>query len=160
MNAADRAIAIAKKEKNSNSPQLLIALYVVFSRLGYAYSPAGEFGGMDGLAIPNPVKQILKGAKKEAQQWFEIIQKEINNNRDNDDNSNNDNNNNIRLQTEVVVTATSIPSAIVEYAKRKNVDLIVIGTRRGTRSSLKKMLLGSVTSEVVNYARCPVMIVK
>jgi nucleotide-binding universal stress UspA family protein len=162
MNAADRAIAIAKKEKNSNSPQLLIALYVVFSRLGYAYSPAGEFGGMDGLAIPNPVKQILKGAKKEAQQWFEIIQKKINNNRDNDndDNNNNENNNNIQLQTEVVVTATSIASAIVEYAKRKNVDLIVIGTRRGTRSRLKKMLLGSVTSEVVNYARCPVMIVK
>ena len=51
-------------------------------------------------------------------------------------------------------------SAIVEYAKRKNVDLIVIGTRRGTRSGLKKILLGSVTSGVVNYARCPVMIVK
>jgi len=51
-------------------------------------------------------------------------------------------------------------SAIVEYAKRKNVDLIVIGTRRRTRSELKKILLGSVTSGVVNYARCPVMIVK
>jgi hypothetical protein len=44
--------------------QLLIALYVVFSRLGYAYSPAGVFVDMDGLVIPNPVKQILKGAKK------------------------------------------------------------------------------------------------
>lgn len=64
MNAADRAIALAKKEKNSDSPQLLIALYVVFSRLGYAYSPAGVFVDMDGLVIPNPVKQILKGAKK------------------------------------------------------------------------------------------------
>lgn len=64
MNAADRAIALAKKEKNSDSPQILIALYVVFSRLGYAYSPAGVFVDMDGLVIPNPVKQILKGAKK------------------------------------------------------------------------------------------------
>ena len=60
----DSAIALAKKEKNSDSPQLLIALYVVFSRLGYAYSPAGVFVDMDGLVIPNPVKQILKGAKK------------------------------------------------------------------------------------------------
>ncbi|MBV9177482.1 MAG: universal stress protein, partial [Nitrososphaeraceae archaeon] len=137
MNAADRAIALAKKEKDRDSVQLLIALYVVFSRLGYAYSPAGAFGGMDGLAIPNPVKQILKGAKKEAQQWFDIIQKEINNNRDRD---NNDDNNNIQLQTEVVVTATSIVSAIVEYAKRKHVDLIVIGKKRETRSRLKKML--------------------
>jgi hypothetical protein len=38
-------------------------------------------------------------------------------------------NNNIQLQTEVVVTATSIVSAIVEYAKRKHVDLIVIGKK-------------------------------
>jgi nucleotide-binding universal stress UspA family protein len=155
MNAADRAIALAEKEKNRDSVQLLIALYVVFSRLGYAYSQAGAFGGMDGLAIPNPLKQILKGATKEAQQWFDIIQKEINNNRDN-----NDDNNNIQLQTEVVVTATSIVSAIVEYAKRKHVDLIVIGKKRETRSRLKKLLLGSVTSGVVNYATCPVMIVK
>jgi nucleotide-binding universal stress UspA family protein len=35
MNAASNAIAIAKKEHNSNTPQLLIALYVVFSRMGY-----------------------------------------------------------------------------------------------------------------------------
>jgi nucleotide-binding universal stress UspA family protein len=150
MNAADRAIALAKRQMNSDNPQLLIALYVVFSRLGYAYSPAGAFGGMDGLATPNAVKEILKGAKKEAQQWFDTIQREINNNGDN---------NNIQLQTEVIVTATSIVSAIVEYAKHKNVDLIVIGARR-RRSRLKKILLGSVASGVVNYARCPVMIVK
>ncbi|HKR73750.1 MAG TPA: hypothetical protein VJR94_06525 [Candidatus Nitrosocosmicus sp.] len=41
MNAASNAIAIAKKEHNSDNPQLLIALYVVFSRMGYAYSSAG-----------------------------------------------------------------------------------------------------------------------
>jgi nucleotide-binding universal stress UspA family protein len=155
MNAADRAIALAKKETHKDSAQLLIALYVVFSRLGYAYSQAGAFGGIDGLAIPNPVKQILKAAKKEAQQWFDIIQKEINNNSDN-----NGDNNNIQLQTEVVVTDTSIVHAIVEYAKRKHVDIIIIGKKRETRSRLKKMLIGGVTSGVVNYATCPVMIVK
>ena len=44
INAADRAIALAKKGRHSDNPQLLIALHVVFSRVGYAYSPAGAFG--------------------------------------------------------------------------------------------------------------------
>ena len=145
INAADRAIALAKKEKDN--PQLLIALHVVFSRVGYAYSSEGVFG-MDGLTTPNAMKEILENAKKEAQQWFDNIKEKINM----------DNNNNIQLQPEVVVTATSIVSAIVEYAKNKDVDLIVIGTRG--RSGFKKLLLGSVASGVVTNAACPVMVVK
>jgi len=144
INAADRAIALAKKEKDN--PQLLIALHVVFSRVGYAYSPEGVFG-MDGLTTPNAMKEILENAKKEAQQWFDNIKEKINMD-----------NNNIQLQPEVVVTATSIVSAIVEYAKNKDVDLIVIGTRG--RSGFKKLLLGSVASGVVTNAACPVMVVK
>jgi nucleotide-binding universal stress UspA family protein len=140
MNAASNAIAIAKKEHYSNNPQLLIALYVVFSRMGYAYSSAGVFGSR-GLETPNPLREILEGAKIEAQQWLKI-----------------DEDNNIRLQAEVVVTATSIVSAIVEYAKNKNVDLIIMGTRG--RSGFKKLLLGGVASGVVAYSTCPVMIVK
>jgi nucleotide-binding universal stress UspA family protein len=144
INAADRAIALAKKEKDN--PQLLIALHVVFSRVGYVYSPEGVFG-MDGLTTPNAMKEILENAKKEAQQWFDNIKEKINMD-----------NNNIQLQPDVVVTATSIVSAIVEYAKNKDVDLIVIGTRG--RSGFKKLLLGSVASGVVTNAACPVMVVK
>jgi nucleotide-binding universal stress UspA family protein len=62
------------------------------------------------------------------------------------------------LQTEVVVTATSIVSPIVEYAKKKNVDLIITGTRG--RSEFKKVLLGSVASGVITRASCPIMVVK
>ena len=145
INAADRAVALVKKGKDN--PQLLIALHVVFSRLGYAYSPEGVYG-MDGLTAPNAMKEILENAKKEAQQWFDNIREKINV----------DDNNNIQLQEEVVVTATSIVSAIVEYAKNKDVDLIVIGTRG--RSGFKKLLLGSVASGVVTNAACPVMVVK
>ena len=144
INAADRAIALAKKEKDN--PQLLIALHVVFSRVGYAYSPEGVFG-MDGLTTPNAMKEILENAKKEAQQWFDNIKEKINMD-----------NNNIQLQPDIVVTATSIVSAIVEYAKNKDVDLIVIGTRG--RSGFKKLFLGSVASGVVTNAACPVMVVK
>jgi nucleotide-binding universal stress UspA family protein len=148
INAADRAVALAKKERGTDNSQLLIALHVMFSRLGYAYSSAGVFG-MDGLATPNTVKEILESAKNEAQQWFDKIKEKI-------DEGNT--NNLIQLQTEVVVTGTSIVSAIVQYAKNKEVDLIVIGTRG--RSGLKKLLLGSVASGVITYAECPVMVVK
>lgn len=148
INAADRAVALAKKERGTDNSQLLIALHVMFSRLGYAYSSAGAFG-MDGLTTPNTVREILESAKNEAQQWFDKIKEKI-------DEGNT--NNLIQLQTEVVVTGTSIVSAIVQYAKNKEVDLIVIGTRG--RSGLKKLLLGSVASGVITYAECPVMVVK
>jgi nucleotide-binding universal stress UspA family protein len=143
MNAADRAIALAKKQRNgdnnndNDNPQLLIALYVVFSRVAYAYSSSGIFG-IDGLATPNAIRETMEGAKIEAQQWFDKIKEKINE-------DSNDNDSKIQLQTDVVVTATSIVSAIVEYAKHKNVDLIVIGST-GRRSMLKKIFLGSVAS--------------
>jgi nucleotide-binding universal stress UspA family protein len=152
INAADRAIALVKRDRCSNNTQLLIALHVVYSKLGYAYSQAGAFGS-SGLATPQTVKELLEDAKKEAQQWFDGIKEKI----DNDVVTSN-NNSNIQLQTEVVVTATSIVSAIVEYAKNKNVDLIVTGTRG--RSKFKKLLLGSVASGVIAEATCPVMVVK
>ena len=130
----------------------MIALHVVYSKLGYAYSQAWAFGS-SGLATPQTVKELLEDAKKEAQQWFDEIKEKI----DNDVVTSN-NNSNIQLQTEVVVTAISIVSAIVEYAKNKNVNLIVTGTRG--RSKFKKLLLGSVALGVIAEATCPVMVVK
>lgn len=149
INAADCAISLAKKERHSDNPQILIALHVVFSRLGYAYSPSGTFGS-SGLTTPDTVRELLENTKKEAQIWFDKIRQKINNN--------NNGSSNILLQTEVVVTATSIVSAIVEYARNKNVDLIITGTRG--RSEFKKVLLGSVASGVITHASCPVMVVK
>jgi len=88
----------------------------------------------------------------EAQQWFDKIKEKI-------DEDNNNNSSKIQLQTYVVVTATSIVSAIVEYAKHKNIDLIVMEpTER--RSILKKILLGKFASGVITYASCHVMVVK
>ena len=67
--------------------------------------------------------------------------------------------NNIQIKSEIIGDSISkVGSAIVDYAERENVDLIVIGTRG--RTGFKKMLLGSVASDVVIYAHCPVMVVK
>jgi nucleotide-binding universal stress UspA family protein len=48
--------------------------------------------------------------------------------------------------------------AIVNYAESQSIDLIVIGTRG--RTGLRKMLLGSVVSDVLNYAHCPALVVR
>jgi nucleotide-binding universal stress UspA family protein len=138
MDAADYAIVMAKKEDNNAQ---LIALHVLFSQTGYAYST-----NMFGLVTPSSINELLEDAKHEAQQWFDKIKEKLYENRD------------IQLKTEVVVSPTSVVSAIVDYAERENVDLIVIGSRG--RSGFKKMLLGSTASGVVTYATCPVLVVK
>jgi len=137
MDAADYAIAMAKKEDNNAQ---LIALHVLFSQLGYAYST-----NLFGLVTPSSINELLKDAKHEAQQWFDKIKEKM---YENDS----------QLKTEVVVSSTSVVAAIVDYAEHENVDLIVIGSRG--RSGFKKLLLGSTASGVVTYATCPVLVVK
>ena len=46
---------------------------------------------------------------------------------------------------------------IVQEAKDKNIDLILMGTHG--RSGLKRVLLGSVAQNVIAHAPCPVMVV-
>jgi nucleotide-binding universal stress UspA family protein len=139
MKAAEYAIATAKEDNNNNNSQL-IALHVLFSQTGYAYST-----NLFGLVTPSSINKFLEDAKHEAQQWFDKIKEKISENE-------------IQLKTEVVVSPTSVVAAIVDYAEHENVDLIVIGSRG--RSGFKKLLLGSTASGVVTYATCPVLVVK
>jgi nucleotide-binding universal stress UspA family protein len=55
-------------------------------------------------------------------------------------------------------SATSVPDAIVEYAEKQAVDLIVMGTKGLSPSSRFRM--GSVASKVVRHAPCSVYVVK
>ena len=48
--------------------------------------------------------------------------------------------------------------AIVEHARGKDIDLIVMGSHG--RTGLERLLMGSVTERVVGSADCPVLIVK
>lgn len=51
-----------------------------------------------------------------------------------------------------------IGSSIVEVAAREDANLIVIGSRG--LSEVKGLLLGSVSSKVVQRAHCPVLVIK
>jgi nucleotide-binding universal stress UspA family protein len=135
MKAADYALMQAKQHGAE-----LIALNVIVSQLGYAYS-AGTFG----LVTPSTINDLLEKSKQEAQKWFDEIGKKAVAN-------------GVKLRTEVVASPTSVVPAIVDYAEKNKVDLIVVGTKG--RSGFTKLLLGSVASGVVTYASCPVMVVK
>lgn len=60
--------------------------------------------------------------------------------------------------TGTVVKTFSIAEKIVNYAKSKKFDLIVMGSHG--RTGFTRMIMGSITNGVLNNANCPVLIVK
>lgn len=147
MKASVYAIDIANRKGNEAGSVQLIGLTVIdLTKLNSSFfaTASGYYG-----------EKELEEKRKEAQQWLEKAEKlavEENNNDNNDVN-------NIQFKSEIIEDPISkVGSAIVDYAERENVDLIVIGTRG--RTGFKKMLLGSVASDVVTYAHCPVLVVK
>src|ERR1041385_1545288 len=137
MDAVDYALTIAKKASAS-----LIALHVMYSPAGYAYSD-----NLIGFSTSSSIEDLLEKCKQEFQPWFDKIKEKAYKN-----------NGKIQLKTDLILTPASIVGAIIQYAEHEKVDLIVIGTRG--RSGIKKMLLGSVAAGVVTYAHCPVIVVK
>jgi nucleotide-binding universal stress UspA family protein len=63
-----------------------------------------------------------------------------------------------RLKTDVITSSYSTCAAILNYAEKKETDLIIVGNKGST--GFKKLLLGSVASDVVTYSHCPVLVVK
>jgi nucleotide-binding universal stress UspA family protein len=64
---------------------------------------------------------------------------------------------NVKIDT-AVTSGYAVANTIVEYAKDRGHDLIVMGTRG--RSGVKRVLLGSVAFGVITYANCAVLIVR
>jgi nucleotide-binding universal stress UspA family protein len=57
-----------------------------------------------------------------------------------------------------VIKGTSIVQSIVDYASSEKADLIVAGTRGMT--GFKRLVVGSVSSGLVNHADCSVLVVR
>jgi nucleotide-binding universal stress UspA family protein len=136
--AADYAILLSSK--------LGTELFVihVLNDIPYEHN-VGSYGLYD-IETPDEIKQILQEERGITKEWFDEIKA-------------NANEKNIQvIKTELVTTRSSIESAIVNYAERNRVDLIVIGL--AGHSGFKKLVLGSVASGVIKHSHCPVMMIK
>ena len=60
-----------------------------------------------------------------------------------------------RIAPEAVLVVGTAASAIVEYSRQNDVDLIVMNTHG--RTGIRHMVLGSVAEKVVRTAACPVL---
>lgn len=89
--------------------------------------------------------EFLKKSKDEAAEWFNKIKK-------------NATEKEVEIKTETIEEIYSVSAGIVKYAENKNVDLIIVGSTGKT--GFKRLLLGSVASEVAIHSPIPVMIIK
>ncbi|HEY6000660.1 MAG TPA: universal stress protein [bacterium] len=64
----------------------------------------------------------------------------------------------VKVHCKAEVSATNIPDAIIGFAEKEKVDLVVIGSRGLSPASRFRM--GSVASKVVRHAPCSVYVVK
>jgi nucleotide-binding universal stress UspA family protein len=64
----------------------------------------------------------------------------------------------IRYETHLLIRGMTPGEDIVEFAKEKNIDEIIVGVRK--RSKVGKFLLGSTAQHVILEAHCPVLTVK
>ncbi len=62
------------------------------------------------------------------------------------------------LNTTVHLDGGHTAKSIVEFAEKKEVDSIVLGTRGA--GEFARLLLGSVAQKVIAYAHCPVTVVR
>ena|SRR5918994_5957712 len=136
--AADYAILLSSK--------LGTELFVihVLNDIPYEHN-VGSYGLYD-IETPDEIKQILQEERGITKGWFDKIKASASEK-------------NIQIiKTELVITRSSIESAIVDYAKRNRIDLIVIGT--AGHSGFRKLIPGDVASGVIKHSHCPVMMIK
>ncbi len=143
MDAAEDAIEIAKNNKS----QLIVIHVIDFYKYPYLLSST--------VLAPTFGSQRFEEDKKKAGEWLNTIkEKFIQSNGIGNDDVNIVNS----FKTDIIEGKVSVAATIVDYAETKNVDLIVIGSRGVT--GFKKMLVGSVTSDVVKYAHCSVLVIR
>jgi nucleotide-binding universal stress UspA family protein len=139
MQVTDYAISIAMK----NNSQLFV-LYVIdaygYFHLSSSIILAPTFGSEKYLEEKNEAEKLMNRIKEE----FKLKVK--------------DNMKFKELKTEVVEGVKSVAATIMEYAESEDVNLIIIGSRG--RTSFKKLLLGSVSSNVLKNAHCAVLVIR
>ena len=132
--AADKAVYYSTRIAEDYDA-ILIVIYVVQTQIN-----------LDTATIPSHVIDL----KKQAQAYLSKISEKI-------QHKHSDTENIVKVRTDIIAS-NKIADAIVNYAKDKRIDLIVVGPRG--QSKLKSLVLGSVTADVVRLADGPVLTVR
>ena len=132
--AADKAVYYSTRIAEDYDA-ILVVLYVIRTQTN-----------LDTATIPSHVIDF----KKQAQVYLTKVLEKIHH-------KHSDTENIIKVRTDIIAS-NKISDAIVNYARDKRIDLIVVGPRG--KSKLKSLVSGSVTSDVVRLANCPVLTVK
>ena len=64
----------------------------------------------------------------------------------------------ITLRKEIVEESDTVEKAIIDYARKNNIDAILIGTTG--MSAAEEVFLGSVANNVIHHAQCPVFAIR
>ena len=100
------------------------------------------------LTAPTYGLEELEEKRKQAKQWQSKIEQLVRNK-----------DKNIEFKSNILENPTlKVSSLIIDYAETEKVNLIVVGNRG--RQGFKRLLLGSVASDIVTYSHCPVLVVK
>jgi nucleotide-binding universal stress UspA family protein len=131
INAAKYAAKIAKDENAE-----LFCIHVITPRIPYGYATSAA----------STTDQYHEDIKNMVESWFEKVRDIANNEGIS------------AVKTETFIDVKSVIGSIIDYASRKDIDLIVIGTKG--RTGLQRFLMGSVANGVVQHAHCPVLLVR
>lgn len=136
MQAAEYAIDIAINQKTN--VQLMAITVIELAKLNLSTF----------IAAPTYGLEDLEEKRKQAKLWLSKIGKLVQ-----------DKGKDIEFKSDILENPTlKVSSLIINRAESENVNLIVVG-KRG-RQGFKRLLLGSVASDIVTYAHCPVLVVK
>ena len=64
----------------------------------------------------------------------------------------------VNIKKEVIEESDTVEKAIIDYAKKNNIDVIVIGTKGMT--AVEEYFFGSVANAVLHHAHCPVFAIR
>jgi len=136
--AAAAAAIVAQR----NKAELIVTSVVPTPKYIYAPDP---LTALPAAGIPAPIYSIYNGEREAAAKLVDravpsSAQKKV------------------RVKKKVLNAETSVADAITTYAKKQKADLIVVGT--SSVHGIKRIVLGSVSSSVVNNADTSVLVVR